>query len=121
MIVGVGTDVVELARLKGLSDRAAFLEEVLTASEIRRGPRGEPEEEHIAGLFAVKEALLKALGVGLEEGARWHEMEVREDGQVRLSGQLSDLARRRSVTAIHVSRATSAQKAIAIVVLESTI
>ena len=66
MILGIGIDLCEIARIGAAIGRERFLERVYTererervlaASEIRRG-------EIAAGLFAAKEAVAKALGTG---------------------------------------------------------
>ena len=66
MILGIGIDLCEIARIGAAIGRERFLERVYTererervlaASEVRRG-------EIAAGLFAAKEAVAKALGTG---------------------------------------------------------
>ncbi len=67
MIAGIGLDLCEIGRMKKAIERPHFVDRVFTAAEaeriraasdIRRG-------EIAAGLFAAKEAVLKALGTGL--------------------------------------------------------
>ena len=63
MITGIGTDIVELSRIKKLYKKygETFLEKVLSDEEIALLPKGDPVA-FIAGRFAAREALVKALG-----------------------------------------------------------
>ncbi|MCL2235263.1 MAG: holo-ACP synthase, partial [Defluviitaleaceae bacterium] len=62
MILGIGTDIVEVARFEKPINNPAFLKRCYTAGEIQYcTPRGVAT---FAGLFAAKEAVAKALGTG---------------------------------------------------------
>ncbi len=63
MITGIGTDIVEIARIKKLQKKygASFHAKILSEEEISLIPKGAPEA-YIAGRFAAREALVKALG-----------------------------------------------------------
>jgi len=76
MIVGVGFDLVDVARIEGLLDRwpERFEARVFTDGERSYARARARSAQHLAARFAAKEAALKALGV--PAGARWHEMEV---------------------------------------------
>lgn len=119
MIIGVGTDVVDIDRFRTLDDRSLFLEQVFTRSEILNAPSGPSQDIFYASLFAVKEALLKSLGCGLEHGMRWREIQINHDWRPQLSGFMSTLARQKSVSKIHVSRAHSKTTAVAFVLIET--
>ena len=56
MIVGIGTDLIEIARIEKACRKQAFLSRIYTEEECR-----------LAGNFAVKEAVSKALGTGFRE------------------------------------------------------
>lgn len=86
MIAGIGLDVVELERMAGIMagpTRERFSARVLTAEErskwaalpTRRGL------EFIAGRFAAKEAVAKALGCGIGAVVGFHDMEIVSDAQ----------------------------------------
>lgn len=73
MIQGIGIDVVEIQRIEGaLAKRPAFLERILTEAERELCPQGQRLPEFLAGRWAAKEAIAKALGRPL----RWHEVEI---------------------------------------------
>jgi len=119
MISGVGTDVVDVDRFPLLKDKREFLREVLTGHEILSAPSGPGEDSYFASIFAIKEALLKALGCGLQGGWCWHEIEVKKDWTLRLSGWLERLANEKGISAIHVSQSHSQHTAVAFVVVET--
>ena len=85
MIVGVGVDLCEVARVARAiegRDGAAFLRRVFTATERaycdRR--RGGARVQSYAARFAAKEAAMKALGTGWGQGVTWQDVEVIRDG-----------------------------------------
>lgn len=109
MIVGVGVDLVEIARIRRAMERwqDRFLRRVFTADELAYALRRRDPAEHLAARFAAKEATLKALGTGLTMGVRWREMEVRrgrgEPPRLRLSGRTGALGTTRGIRALHLS------------------
>ena len=84
MIVGLGTDVVEIARIEASLERFGdrFLHRIFTEAEIRYCLAKRRPAESLAARFAAKEAGAKALGTGISRGISWREIEVR-----RLPGQ----------------------------------
>jgi len=78
MIVGLGTDLVDVARFRRVADRFGdhFLESVFSADEIGWCRRRRRPWEHLAARFAAREAVLKALGTGLSGGMSWKDIEV---------------------------------------------
>ncbi|GIV76416.1 holo-ACP synthase [Litorilinea aerophila] len=74
-----GVDMMEIERLRQAVDRhgARFLQRVFTPGELADcGPR----MESLAGRFAAKEAVAKALGTGIwRAGIQWTDIEVRRD------------------------------------------
>ncbi|HET7174246.1 MAG TPA: holo-ACP synthase [Nocardioidaceae bacterium] len=116
MIVGVGIDVVDVARFTRAMLRTPRLaERLFTATERQRPPAS------LAARFAAKEALAKALGAPV--GLRWLDAEVRNsaDGRptVSMAGSVAARAAVLGVRAAHLSLSHDAGIASAVVVLES--
>jgi holo-[acyl-carrier protein] synthase len=121
MIVGVGVDLVRIDRIGRLLDRYGerFGRKVFTPTEwTESGGRA----SHLAGRFAVKEAVLKALGTGLSGGIAWHDVETlsRESGapEVRTSGIVRSLLERKGPVFIWASISHERENAVAMVILE---
>lgn len=65
MIVGIGVDIVEIRRIEAAMNRTSgFLEKIFTDSELEHLKSRNLRSEYIAGRFAAKEAVAKALGTG---------------------------------------------------------
>ena len=109
-ILGLGTDLVEIARLAKSVERTgqAFLEKVYAPAELEAAPAKEPRRtEYLAGRWAAKEALAKALGTGITEKCRLNEICVLNDPAGRpvmtLSGSARETAGARGVRRILLS------------------
>lgn len=121
MIVGIGVDLVDLARFQRALERTPALKDRLFAqSEQIEGGIPLPLRS-LAGRFAAKEALIKALGDS--SGVEWHDMSVVKDELGNPSLELKDSTRRiaeaRGITALHLSMTHDAGVAIAYVIAES--
>jgi holo-[acyl-carrier protein] synthase len=117
MIVGIGVDVVDLKRFESAAARTpSLLERLFTPAE-----RSLPLRS-LAGRFAAKEALIKAIGDST--GVRWHDMEVvsNELGNPSfvLHNAVAGIVAGRGIDAIHLSMSHDAGIAVAYVVVEST-
>jgi holo-[acyl-carrier protein] synthase len=120
LIVGIGVDVVDLARFeRALSRTPALASRLFADAELTSGDRVLPLRS-LAGRFAAKEALIKALGEST--GIRWHHMQVVSDTHGNPSFVLSDaaasVAAARGVTAVHLSMSHDGGVAVAYVVAE---
>ncbi len=124
MIVGIGLDVMETARLdralSGHGDR--FEKRVYTPAE-RAACAGRADRVRaLAGRFAAKEACLKALGTGWSGGLKFEEVEVTAGTggrpELQLSGKAAERARQLGARRIHVSLTHQPGLAAAVVVLE---
>ena len=83
MIVGIGTDIVDLDRFRAMLERRpALLDRLFTAGERAYADLRNDPTERLAVRFATKEAALKAMGVGMG-AADWHEIEVVRDDDGR--------------------------------------
>jgi holo-[acyl-carrier protein] synthase len=124
VIVGVGVDLFEVARMERdlRSGGSDLREQLFTSGEIAYCEAKRRPARHYAARFAAKEALLKALGADGRGGWTWREAEIRSDGavpQAVLHGTLKARA-----TALHVQRVLLSLShtrglAMASVVLES--
>jgi holo-[acyl-carrier protein] synthase len=116
VIVGLGTDLVEIARLEQALERTPTLRDRLFTPSEATLPVAS-----LAARFAAKEALAKALGA--PEGLSWQEAEVvvEESGQPRfaLQGTVADAVVRLGADEVHLSLSHDGGFALAFVVLES--
>ena len=78
MIVGLGTDIVEISRIGQMIERHGdtFLNRVFTENENTYCDSKKNKEQHYAGRWAAKEAVMKTLGTGFIKGIGWKEIEV---------------------------------------------
>ena len=124
MIVAIGIDIIEVARVREVLERTPrFTERVFTAAERAYcDGRGVVAAQHYAARFAAKEATLKALQTGWRGGISWQDVEVaaRESGAPYLifTGQVLTLFKEFRATATHLSISHTSEHAIAQVVLE---
>lgn len=118
-LVSLGTDVVDLDRFRlALQRTPGMVERVFTEGERAYALRKNDPTERLAARFAVKEATMKALGVGL--GAfKFHDVEVVKarsgEPSLKLSGAAVDLAARRDINGWMVSITHSDLIALAVV------
>jgi holo-[acyl-carrier protein] synthase len=114
-VIGIGVDVVDLARFEASLARTPGLDDRLfTAAE-----RALPVASR-AARFAAKEAVAKALGA--PKGLEWHDVEVVNDAAGRpalaVTGTVAAAAADAGVTSWHVSRSHDGGSAVAMVVAE---
>ncbi|QDU08121.1 Holo-[acyl-carrier-protein] synthase [Gimesia aquarii] len=78
MIVGLGTDIIEISRIGQMIERHGdtFLNRVFTEVENEYCGSKKNKEQHYAGRWAAKEAVMKTLGTGFIKGIGWKEIEV---------------------------------------------
>lgn len=91
MIIGIGTDVVQIPRISKLlqTHGQRFLERIFTPEEHKTGDglQGKSRDAYYAKRFAGKEAMVKALGIGFREGITYRDIEVTnfKSGQPKIS------------------------------------
>jgi holo-[acyl-carrier protein] synthase len=125
MIVGVGIDVVEVARIQRMITRYGerALSRLFTAAEVETCAERVDRADCLAARFAAKEAALKALGSGKTSEMRWLDLEVTRVSSGKPSLELHHGARKRGdelgVDGIWVSLSHEGGYACAVVVLES--
>jgi len=124
MIVGIGIDLVEVARLKRLLEehggRASA--RLFSPAELALAASSASAVETLAARFAAKEAAMKALGTGWSGGVGFRDVEVGRDAagapSLALAGAAGERAKALGVTRLHVSLSHTRDHAQAIVVLE---
>jgi holo-[acyl-carrier protein] synthase len=124
--IAVGIDIIEVGRVRKVFEKHGerFLRRVFTEKEVQQCRRGGVvRATRLAGRFAAKEAISKALGTGLH-GVTWHEVEVVQLRSGRPTVTLYGNARRRAellgLSAFDVSIADLAELSIAVAVAVQT-
>jgi holo-[acyl-carrier protein] synthase len=109
MIVGVGTDIVEIPRIGKMIERHGehFLQRVYTEDEIRYCQRRKESFQHYAGRWAAKEAVMKTLGTGWTRGVGWLDIEVaiKRSGQplINIRGSAREIANHLGIGEVLIS------------------
>ena len=125
MIYGVGTDVVEVARIEASIAQFGdtFAKRVLAESEFASYLESQIKPRFLAKRFAAKEAFAKALGTGLRAPATFQNIAVSHDDLGKpiliLSHELQALLQSKSITQTHISISDERNLATAFVVLET--
>jgi len=124
MIIGLGTDVLEIDRM-GLAMKRrgeGFERRVFTEAETAHCKRRKNQAESFAVRFAVKEATLKAMGRGLFQGVALKDIEVVHDRRgkpdIKLTGGGKKRFEEMGGTSISVSMTHSNLVAFAVVIIE---
>ncbi|MGH7607216.1 MAG: holo-ACP synthase [Gemmatimonadales bacterium] len=124
MVLGVGLDIVETARVaRALAIHGhRFEERVYTPGELAACVARTDRAQALAGRFAAKEAFLKAMGTGWVRGVSLRQVEVVAcpGGQpaLQLAGGAAAQARRKQVRNVHLSLTHQPGLAAAVVILE---
>jgi len=124
MVVGLGTDLIEVARIEASIRRFGprFLQRVFTPAEIAYCQTKKNAGESFAARFAAKEAGAKALGTGISHGIAWPEIEVRREPSGRpslhWSGRALERVRAMGVQRTSLSLTHTREMAMAVVVVE---
>ena len=124
MIIGIGTDLVEVGRIHRSITRWGehFLNRIYTERERAYASSKANAAQRFAARFAAKEAGMKAIGTGWNFGVSWKDFEVVNQASgrptVRLSGAAQQIADHLGVEHISVSLTHTATMAFAVVILE---
>lgn len=118
MIVGLGTDIVEIRRIARALNRHGdrFAARIAAPAELNG------RTERLAAVFAAKEACAKALGTGFSQGVGFKDITVtKAEGRptIMLAGAAAAQAARLGVSRIHLSLAHERDYAVATVILEA--
>ncbi|MBA7498205.1 Holo-[acyl-carrier-protein] synthase [subsurface metagenome] len=124
LIIGCGIDLVKIERIEKIIKKWGdnFIFRIFTSLEREYCEKKKGNKfQSYAGKFAAKEALLKALGLGLRE-ANWKEIEIKNDelGQpiIDTSGKLKNVASAKGVSKYFISISHTKEYAIVQVILE---
>lgn len=126
MIVGIGTDVASIERIRGVLERHGerFVRRVLTADERARYERinARAKASHLAKRWAAKEAFAKAIGTGIHPPFTWQSITISRDPSgapgIVPGADMARYLSQRGVRRSHLSLTDDAGVAVAFVVLE---
>jgi holo-[acyl-carrier protein] synthase len=124
MILGVGIDIIEVARVKASYERFGerFLNRLLLADEIVYCLSHKNSAPFLAARFAAKEAISKAFGTGIGAQLGWHDMEIqrKQSGEpfVILHGKGEKLFASRKAKRLLISLSHTENYAAVVAVLE---
>jgi holo-[acyl-carrier protein] synthase len=124
MILGIGIDIIEVARVKASHERFGerFLNRLLLADEIAYCLSHKNPAPFLAARFAAKEAISKAFGTGIGAALGWQDMEIRrkKSGEpfVVLRGKGKELFASRGAKQLLVSLSHTQNYAAATAVLD---
>ncbi|MBI6873249.1 holo-ACP synthase [Clostridium aciditolerans] len=122
MIIGIGVDIVEIRRIKeAISKHANFIDRMFSKNEIEYLKSRNLRPEFVAGRFAAKEAVAKALGTGFS-GFEFKDIEIDRTAAgkplVVLKGKAKLMAQKYGDYKIHISISHGIDNAIAYAVME---
>jgi holo-[acyl-carrier protein] synthase len=121
-VLAVGVDLIEIERIRRALERyPRFRERCFTEAERAYCESRPNPAQSYAGRFAGKEAVGKALGLGVARAFAWREIEIvgRPKPSVRLSGRVEAWARRQGAGRIDLSMTHSRELANAVAVVEA--
>jgi holo-[acyl-carrier protein] synthase len=115
MVVGIGVDLVDIARFEEhVAKTPKLLDRLFVSTEL------DAPIKTIAGRFAAKEAFIKALGGS--DGVAWHEVEITKNlsgkPEIKTTGVTAKTVAAAGITNFHLSISHDAGMAVAMVVAE---
>ena len=129
MILGIGTDIIQVSRIKRVLDlhNERFLMRLFTPIEQLIILRHNKPEAFCAKRFAAKEAFVKALGTGISDGVYWNKIEIIKDSYgapgIRIIGaplKILNLKKPRgSKIYFHLTLSDTIEYAQAVVIIEA--
>ncbi len=115
----IGVDIIEISRIKNACTRKKFKDRFFTACELAEVSGQKSYHTHLAGKFAAKEAVAKALGTGFS-GIKWQDIEVlsEESGKpiIILKGKALEIFTAKGFEKILITISHSREYAIAFAV-----
>ena len=124
MIYGIGTDLVDLDRIRKMKSLSAFANKILGDQELEQFAElaNMPKQFYLGKQFAGKEAIAKAIGTGITKDTKFKEIEILRDinGKPTFNpiGGLKAYMDNLGIAKTHVSLSDEEEYAIAFAVLE---
>jgi holo-[acyl-carrier protein] synthase len=124
MIYGIGTDIVNISRIKNMKSLQLFSEKILSVDELQVSSSYDESKliSYLAKQFACKEALSKAFGTGIRKPVLFKDLEILRDEKGKpYFNPLGDVKKtiiNLGITKTHVSLADESEHAIAFAILE---
>ena len=124
MIFGIGTDIVEIKRIRTITSIDKFASKILShhEKEFYDSLTNEKQIVYISKQFAAKEAISKAIGTGIRNDTHFKNIEILRDKNgapiFNALNKLGKIIDDLGITKTHVSLADERDYAIAIAVLE---
>jgi holo-[acyl-carrier protein] synthase len=124
MIYGIGTDIVNISRIKKMKSLKSFSEKILSVNELKISSSYDANKfiAYLSKQFACKEALSKAFGTGIRKPILFKELEILRDEKGKpYFNPLGDVKKaiiNLGITKTHVSLADESEHAIAFAILE---
>lgn len=114
MIKGIGTDIIEISRIEKACESISFIEKIYTAKEMDEYIKRNSNITYLAGRFAAKEAVSKALGTGMR-GISFKDIEILSDN---LGKPFVNINKDMRSVNIHITISHSKENAVAFCVIE---
>ena len=124
MIFGIGTDVVDINRIKSMDSLSTFANKILSENEIKvfSDLKEGKQATYLSKQFAGKEAISKAIGTGISGDIKFKEIEILRDERGRPIfnpvENLKEILANLGITKTHVSLSDEKDYAIAFAILE---
>ncbi|CAM3528286.1 holo-ACP synthase [Paraphotobacterium marinum] len=123
-IIGIGIDICEILRIKRLYEKYnhSFLKKILTEKEIQDFYERNESLSFLAGRFAAKESIVKALGTGFTGGISFQDFTVFNDKygapKLDIMNNALEIKEAKNINQIHLSISHEKNYAVASVILE---
>tara|TARA_B100000214_G_scaffold203492_1_gene147580 strand:+ start:169 stop:546 length:378 start_codon:yes stop_codon:yes gene_type:complete len=124
MIYGIGTDLVDLDRIRQMKSLSAFANKILGTQELEQYTElaNESKEFYLGKQFAGKEAFVKALGTGFKKPIFPKDIQILRNSigkpEILLSAEVKSYVEGLGITKSHVSLADESNHLLAFAVLE---
>ena len=125
MVVGLGVDIIQNNRIESIVNKWGdkFLNKIFTEYELDFIKKHNQKIQRYASNYAVKEAVVKALGTGFRNGIRFRNIELKRDNLgkpfIELAGSTKTIADDRGVNKIHTTISHEKDYSVAVVIFEN--